>query len=513
MKDDPIEASGRGLPAGAGRARKERVTAYIWFLTGMISISGLLFGLDTGIISGILVSLGDDLGHELSNGDKELITSITTALAFVGGIAAGITSDRFGRKWLLWAADVFFIVGAIVQAVAHNVATMTAGRALLGLGVGIASCVCPLILTELSPTHLRGRLVTINVVMITLGQVIAYAIGAAFERTGGGWRWMAGLCAIPAGIQIVALVFLPDSPRQLIVKNKFRLAKNALKKIYPYETDEQLDAKIEFLQDEAALQAKILASEPLKKRVKDIILIGSNRRALTIAVGLQLFQQLSGFNTLMYYSATLFASIGFNNPTAVGLIVSGTNFIGTVLALKYIDIIGRRRVLLFSAPGMVIGLVLAAVSFHYLTLGTGGKLDPNADYPGKWSGLVLFSMVFYVFSYALGIGNIPWLQGELFPISYRGIGTSLATGGNWGSNLIISSTYLSMMDAMTPSGAFGFYAGLCFVGCVFVTFCYPNTAGLSIEETRVIFKDSFGIKAADRLRADKAAAYDAGMAQ
>lgn len=110
---------------------------------------------------------------------------------------------------------------------------------------------------------------------------------------------MAGLCAIPAGIQIVALVFLPDSPRQLIVKNKFRLAKNALKKIYPYETDEQLDAKIEFLQDEAALQAKILASEPLKKRVKDIILIGSNRRALTIAVGLQLFQQLSGFNTLM----------------------------------------------------------------------------------------------------------------------------------------------------------------------------------------------------------------------
>lgn len=110
---------------------------------------------------------------------------------------------------------------------------------------------------------------------------------------------MAGLCAIPAGIQIVALVFLPDSPRQLIVKGRFKAAKNALKKIYPYETDEQLDAKIEFLQDEAALQAKILASEPLRKRVKDIVLVGSNRRALIIAGGLQLFQQLSGFNTLM----------------------------------------------------------------------------------------------------------------------------------------------------------------------------------------------------------------------
>lgn len=123
-------------------------------------------------LAGILVSLGDDLGHELRNGDKELITSITTALAFVGGIFAGISSDKLGRKWLLWLADVFFIIGAVIQAVAHNVATMTAGRALLGLGVGIASCVCPLILTELAPTHLRGRLVTINVVMITFGQVI-----------------------------------------------------------------------------------------------------------------------------------------------------------------------------------------------------------------------------------------------------------------------------------------------------------------------------------------------------
>lgn len=116
--------------------------------------------------------MGDDLGHNLSNGDKELITSITTGLAFVGGIFAGISSDKFGRKWLLWVADVFFIIGAVVQAVAHNVATMAVGRAILGLGVGVASCICPLILTELAPTHLRGRLVTVNVVAITFGQVI-----------------------------------------------------------------------------------------------------------------------------------------------------------------------------------------------------------------------------------------------------------------------------------------------------------------------------------------------------
>jgi SP family myo-inositol transporter-like MFS transporter 13 len=119
-----------------------------------------------------------------------------------------------------------------------------------------------------------------------------------------------------------------------------------------------------------------------------------------------------------YYSATLFASIGFRNPTAVGLIVSGTNFLGTLFALKYIDIIGRRRILTWSVPGMVIGLLLASISFHFLTINTGGVLDPSADYPSAWSGLVLFSMVFYVLSYATGIGNLPWQQSELFPISY-----------------------------------------------------------------------------------------------
>ena len=126
----------------------------------------------------------------------------------------------------------------------------------------------------------------------------------------------------------------------------------------------------------------------------------------------------TSFNTLMYYSATLFASVGFKNPTAVGLVVSGTNFIGTLLALKYIDTIGRRRILTLTVPGMVVGLSLAALSFYYLTVNTGGRLDPTASYSRLWSGLVLFSMIFYVFAYATGIGNVPWQQAELFSIVY-----------------------------------------------------------------------------------------------
>ncbi|KAL7009025.1 hypothetical protein EMMF5_001222 [Cystobasidiomycetes sp. EMM_F5] len=487
-------------------------SVYLWFLTSMISISGLLFGLDTGIISGILVNIGTGLGHTLTNGDKELIASITTGGALIGGIAAGITSDKIGRRSLLMLADVTFIAGAVIQAVAHNMATMTAGRAILGLGVGMASCVCPLLISEMAPTHLRGRLVTVNVVAITFGQVVAYAIGAAFEKSSGGWRWMSGLCAIPAGVQIIALYFLPDSPRQLVLRNKLVTAKAALHKIYPSEDTTGLDCKISDLQRESHDQGVIFESHPLKRRMRDIVHIGSNRRSLIVACGLQFLQQLSGFNTLMTFSPTLFASMGFDNPTAVGLIVSGTNLLGTLVALKYIDIIGRRRILCFTVPGMVIGLLIASVAFHFLTINTGGKLDPTANYPASWSGLVLFAMVFYVASYSTGIGNVPWQQGELFTIAYtelnrsvlqRGIGTSLATGANWSSNLVISSTYLSLIDAITPTGAFALYGGICLLGFLFVYFCYPETAGLGLEEVQTIFQRGFGIRASAAMRATR----------
>jgi len=497
-----VGTSTRGVPH-----KKERVTAYVWFLTAMISISGLLFGLDTGIISGMLVSIRDDLGHTLTSSDKELITSMTTGFAFVGGIAAGVVSDKIGRKWLLAVADVTFVLGAVIQAVSHNIPTIAAGRGIIGLGVGMASCVCPLLISELAPTHMRGRLVTVNVVAITGGQVLAYGIGAAFEKTSGGWRWMSGLCAIPAGIQLAALFFLPESPRQLIVKDRLGQAKRALAKIYPYESEEELDVKMNAIAGDAREQAHLLASQPAWIRFKHLLRNGPNRRALIVACALQLTQQWSGINTLLYYSATLFANIGFDNPTAVGLIVSGTNFIGTLVALKYIDIVGRRRIMCITLPGMVIGLILASISFHYLTISTGGILDPNADYPTSWNAMVIFSMVFYVFSYATGVGNVPWQQGELFPTAYRGIGTSLATGTNWSMNLILSSTFLSIIEGITAAGAFGLFAGFCFLSTIFVFFCYPETSGLDIEEVQIIFKNDFGVRASAALRAEKRAGY------
>ncbi|KAF8064869.1 general substrate transporter [Lyophyllum atratum] len=483
---------------------EERTTWFVWILVLCSTISGLLFGYDTGVISGALVSIGTDLGPELlSNTQKEFITSSTTLGALLGGLVAGVLSDWTGRRPVLAIADVIFIGGAIGQAVSHDVWAMIGGRFLIGIGVGLASCISPLYIQELSPTRLRGRMVVLNVVMITLGQVIAYGIGAGFANIHGGWRWMVGLGAVPAGVQFVLLFFLPESPRILIRRGNMAQAHAIMAKIYAFARPEEVDLKVKVLHAAVQRSIEITNTTTFVQRSKSMLFDAVNRRALIVGCGMQAFQQLCGFNTLMYYSATLFKSIGFDQPVAVGLIISGTNFIFTLVALKWIDKIGRRRIMIWSAPGMVFGLTLASISFHFLTKKTGGDLVDGTQYSTAWSAIVLISMIIFVASYATGLGNVPWQQGELFGLEVRGLGTSLSTATNWAGNLLIGSTYLSLMAKITPAGAFGFYAGLCFLGWLFVLACFPETAGLSLEEVKMVFRNGFGIGESARLRRAK----------
>ena len=211
----------------------------------------------------------------------------------------------------------------------------------------------------------------------------------------------------------------------------------------------------------------------------------------------------------MYFSASIFKSAGLSNPTATGLIISGANFVCTFIPLKYIDRVGRRRFLLATMPGVIIFLVCTAGIFYKMLEPTGQRLTEGYPYPASLTSAMLVFMVLYVCSYATGLGNVPWQQGEFYSTETRMVGTSISTAANWSGNLVISATFLSLMNTITPSGAFGFYAALTFVFLVLIYFCYPETALLSLEEVRTTLDGGFNVKKSLKVRKEKIALWKA----
>lgn len=195
----------------------------------------------------------------------------------------------------------------------------------------------------------------------------------------------------------------------------------------------------------------------------------------------------------MYFSATIFTMVGFKSPTLASLTVAVTNFIFTGIALVLIDRIGRRRILLYSIPVMVCGLLLASLGFSFLGLDTKPDTPPVAGSISAAS-LILFSIMLYVASYALGLGNVPWMQSELFHMAVRSLGSGVATATNWSANFVIGLTFLPLMDVLTPVWTFALYASVCLVGEVLIWRVYPETAGLSLEQATALLEHGWGVR-------------------
>lgn len=234
---------------------------------------------------------------------------------------------------------------------------------------------------------------------------------------------------------------------------------------------------------------------------------GGNRRALVIACMLQASQQLCGFNSLMYFSATIFAMVGFKNPIVTSLTIALTNFIFTLGTFHFIDRLGRRRILLGSIPIMVLGLTICAIAFKFVDIPENAIKSrallglhfaritaTNSSSAGPWPLIIVASMILYVAAYALGLGCVPWQQSELFPLSVRSLGSSLATAINWASNTVVGLSFLPMMEAITPMGTFATYAAVCLLSWTAVYAIYPETAGLGMEGIGALLKDNFGVK-------------------
>ena len=464
-----------------------------WFISATVSTGGFLFGYDTGYISSVLVTIGTALGHTLSSSEQELVTSLTSGGALVGAVFAGLTADRFGRKMPIWAACALFIVGTILQTAAFSVAQFAVGRFVVGLGVGSAAMVVPLYIGELAPAKYRGRMIAFNNMSVTLGQLIASCIGAGLAHVPGeGWRGTVGIGAFPAITLAIMLLWCPESPRQLVAHGKLESADNVLTRVYPTSTPTQRRAKIQAIQMSIEEATSSIAQESLWTVFKRIVTTPPTGRAVLTACMVMAISQLGGFNTLMYYSATLFAIVGFTNATAVAITVSGTNFVFSIVNLVLVDKFGRRRLLTVTVLGMSICMLVAAVAFHWIPIDT-KTLTLTSDHVG-WPGtLVLVTIICYVACFSSGVATIAWIGTELMPLEVRAVGTMLNTVTCWSTNIIIASTFLSMMKGLTPSGAFGFYCGICFFGWLFIVFCYPDVKGMPLESIREVFHTGFGV--------------------
>jgi SP family myo-inositol transporter-like MFS transporter 13 len=478
---------------------------FIWLLTLSAGISGLLFGYDTGVVSATLVSIDDSLsGRALTSFDKSIITSSTALFALLISPFSSVLADSLGRRRVILVADLLFIVGAVLQAYSYTVPGMVAGRSIVGAAVGAASFVVPLYIAELAPAAYRGRLVTMNILFITLGQVIAYIVGWIFAEYGDrttGWRWMVGLGALPAMIQTMLVLSMPETPRWLVKAGHRDTAREVIRKVTGAAEDAARTVEMTLKNIEVEVRNEEEARRSSGRRrsggllgwlgpLEELCAVPRNRRALAIACLLQGLQQLCGFNSLMYFSSTIFTMLGFSIPTLTSLVVAITNFGFTVAALLSIDRIGRRRILLYSIPFMVVGLLLSAYGFSLVKLSTHDTTaTTTAPSTHHAALLILFSIMIYVAAYAIGLGNVPWMQSELFSLNVRSTGSGIATATNWGANFVIGLTFLPLMDALTPPWTFTLYAIICAVGLSLVWRYYPETSGLSLEEAASLLED------------------------
>ncbi|XP_030553410.1 probable inositol transporter 2 [Rhodamnia argentea] len=337
---------------------------YVLRLAFSAGIGGLLFGYDTGVISGALLYIRDNfksVGRETVL--QETIVSMAVAGAIIGAAVGGWMNDRLGRRSAILVADFLFFIGAVIMASAQNPALLIIGRVFVGLGVGMASMTSPLYISEASPAKIRGALVSTNGFLITGGQFLAYLINLAFTKAPGTWRWMLGVAGIPALLQFILMLQLPESPRWLFRRGREEEAKAILRTIYPAN---EVDREIQDLKESVESEIRETGSSE-KINITKLLQTRTVRRGLIAGVGLQVFQQFVGINTVMYYSPTIVQLAGFaSNQTALllSLITAGLNAFGSVVSIYFIDRTGRKKLLVISLFGVMISLGLLSAVFH-----------------------------------------------------------------------------------------------------------------------------------------------------
>ena len=446
------------MPSNSHRTRtsKKAVTFFVCFLT---ALAGLLFGLDIGVISGALVFIAKDFNVTVHQ--QEWIVSSMMFGAAIGALCSGWMSSTLGRKRSLMVGAILFIIGSIWSAIASSPEILIYARILLGLAVGIASYTAPLYLSEIAPEKIRGSMISLYQLMITIGILSAYLSDTAFSFTGN-WRCMLGIIAIPATMMLIGVFFLPNSPRWLATKGNFRDAQRVLDRLR--DTSEQ--AKYELDEIRESLKIKQYGWNLFKEN-------HNFRRAVFLGVLLQIMQQFTGMNVIMYYAPKLFEIAGFTNTTdqMLGTVIVGLiNVLATFIAIVLVDKWGRR-------PTLILGFMVMAVNMSVLSfilyLGIHSPIM-------KYSAII--SLLLFIVGFSMSAGPLIWvLCSEIQPLKGRDFGITISTSTNWIANMIVGATFLSMIHILNSATTFGLYAVFNIVFILLTIIFIPETKNISLE--------------------------------
>jgi sugar porter (SP) family MFS transporter len=458
--------------------------ALVAVIATVAATGGLLFGFDTGVISGAIPFFQKAFG--IDNSWIEIITTSGLAGAVIGALFSGRITDIVGRKKVILTSGVIFAIGAVWCGSAHSVMMLTAARFFLGIAIGVSSFAAPLYIAEISPTKSRGTLVSMFQLMITIGIMVSYLSDSAFAVPDGDpaytscWRAMFYVGLIPALIMFTGMIFLPETPRWLISKGHEEKCREVLEKVEEPQLVEEVITRMKSDLN-ADKNNKVAWNDIFKKWL---------RVPLIIAVGIMFVQQFTGINTIIYYSPKIFMMSGFASAKAAvwaSVSVGVVNVACTVLSLFLIDKIGRRKLYFIGLTGMVIALIAMGSCF---------ALQATLGDSIKW---VTISLVWvYIIFFAISLGPLGWLIiSEVFPLSVRGIGSSIGALSNWLFNAVVAFTFFKIVKGLTlpgssivlngedlgnPAGAFFLYALVGILGIIWGYFYIPETKNVTLEK-------------------------------
>jgi sugar porter (SP) family MFS transporter len=466
-----------GTPIAKSSSSGDAITGWLAVVLVVVIFSGGLFGYDQGVISGALTGIKQTFSLSLFM--LQVVTSWVPLGALIGSLIGGALGDWIGRKRALLLAGSLFALGSAVQWLAPDPTVLVIGRLVVGAAVGVAAVAAPLYAAELAPTQVRGRFISSYQLAITMGIFLAYLVNQHLSATAN-WRLMLGAAAIPGVALFVISLIAPESPRWLMMKNRRSDAAAETLKVHPgVDPAPQLDAiQVALREDSRAAQWSEVFSREW-------------RRPLMIAIWLAIFQQITGINAIIYYANQIFASAGFATEEARATVttwaIGGVNVLATLIAIAYIDRMGRRLLLLAGLIGMGVSLAVVGAAFQFI----GPVTDASSAGPTTAGIVTVVALVVFITSFAFSLGPVTWtVINEVFPARVRGRGVALATAVNWGSAWLVSQFFLSLVEGIGSSLSFFLFAVMCAIGWVWVYRAVPETKQRSLEQIQHMWSET-----------------------